>query len=948
MNNQVNQGRRICLKCGAMLDPNSAFCAACGTPVPKQAPAPQAQQFVFCTNCGNKYPAGAPFCTNCGKPSQGAPAGNMQRPAPMGNPAPMGPQRPAPNFAPQISKEEQDRRAYEQAIQLFAAQRYDQALPIFAKLGDFLDSREKVKECTEARDLARKEQIYAMASACLAAPQATDVDMRNAINNLKSIGDYKDSANKLAELNNRLGIYLKNKAAAEEAERARKAAKKKRTKSILIFAIICFVITAIVVAGIVVINIPFNIEYDLDGGIVIEGNPDSYTAMTDGLEINNPTRKGYIFAGWKGDGIDGTDVVINRFNFGDKKLTATWTPKEYTITFNSDGGNTLADLKVTYDRAYSLPIPTRTGYSFDGWYANGSHITDGTWRKDADLTLVARWTPNEYTITFDDIGEKEYLVITYDYNYSGRSDYTDYLYDGYTLSMPSAPSRTGYVFTGWYTDSACTNRYDFTGVVTNDMTLYAGWQYMSMSYAYDQYEIDPTYYDSSSWYYSSSTGSTSSNYKKHFYVVAQEAGNHRIYYKNSSYSSSYRFYIQIYNLTKGTTILSNTSCSSTSYDYVSFNCSAGDVIVVSIYRYNYSSTAYLYFTGFYDQTSSATGSVSGLVYDPDSYYSYTQDVTFDQEITLPVVARPGYRFVGWFYGNTKVESGKWTIDSDVTLTPRYEEIVYHDVTFDDALALSQSVTVTFDYNYSGRSDTVVELDDGEVLAYPEIPSRSGYLFGGWYMDSACTNAYSFSGTINSDITLYAKWISIYVSNNSYPSWSVSGNTLYSNNTSNSSSSYYTITAQTAMTVRFNYYTSSESGCDYLYILKNNETIISCSGITDPESYSISLDVGDTLTFVYSKDGSVYYGDDKAYITDLSAAPVVTSTAVANRSTVAGLVYSNGSSYTVEVGYGEYFTLPTITRSGYTFLGWYHGGDKVESGLWQISGDCTLTASWRRN
>ncbi len=50
---------------------------------------------------------------------------------------------------------------------------------------------------------------------------------------------------------------------------------------------------------------------------------------------------------------------------------------------------------------------------------------------------------------------------------------------GELLEEPESPTREGYSFTGWYTDSACYVQWDISNdIVESDMTLYAGWQKM--------------------------------------------------------------------------------------------------------------------------------------------------------------------------------------------------------------------------------------------------------------------------------------------------------------------------------------------------------------------------------------------------------------------------------------------------------------------------------------
>ncbi|MDR3317949.1 MAG: leucine-rich repeat protein [Clostridiales bacterium] len=73
----------------------------------------------------------------------------------------------------------------------------------------------------------------------------------------------------------------------------------------------------------------------------------------------------------------------------------------YTVTLNTGGGNSLAPVTIKYDSGYALPVPVRTGYTFEGWYgavggggvryaeANGASVTD--WKYVSDKTLYASW-----------------------------------------------------------------------------------------------------------------------------------------------------------------------------------------------------------------------------------------------------------------------------------------------------------------------------------------------------------------------------------------------------------------------------------------------------------------------------------------------------------------------------------------------------------------------------
>jgi len=65
--------------------------------------------------------------------------------------------------------------------------------------------------------------------------------------------------------------------------------------------------------------------------------------------------------------------------------------------------------------------------------------------------------------------------------------------------------------------------------------------------------------------------------------------------------------------------------------------------------------------------------------------------------------------------------------------------------------------VTFNMNGHGTAPTAQTIADGQKATKPTNPTATGYTFGGWYTDQACTTAFDFSTAITKDITLYAKW-----------------------------------------------------------------------------------------------------------------------------------------------------------------------------------------------
>ena len=130
----------------------------------------------------------------------------------------------------------------------------------------------------------------------------------------------------------------------------------------------------------------------------------------------------------------------------------------YTVTFDSDGGSSVASKKVESGTTVTRPDnPTKTDYDFEGWFT-GDTLYNFDTPVEADITLKAKWEIAIYTITFDS---------------DGGSDIEEkYVTAGKTVEEPDAPSKSGYGFYGWYNGET---EYDFSSAVHSDLTLKAKW-----------------------------------------------------------------------------------------------------------------------------------------------------------------------------------------------------------------------------------------------------------------------------------------------------------------------------------------------------------------------------------------------------------------------------------------------------------------------------------------
>lgn len=451
------------------------------------------------------------------------------------------------------------------------------------------------------------------------------------------------------------------------------------------------------------------VAFDGNGGSdAVTGVPQSakvivgekYTLLN---SISEPSRTGYIFAGWYTDATGGSEVTADTVvtKTENHSLYAHWTNVSVTVTLSGNGGTvTPTSMKAGYGAAYtglSSVTGTRTGYTLSGWYTQatgGSQVTSSTKvTTSTDHTLYAGWTANEYTVTLNANGGSSSptsIRATYDSTYMGLSSAT--------------ATRPGYTFEGWYTaatDGTAVTASDKVSI-TSSQTLYAHWKAneytvsfntnggrgeyapVTVTYgaAYTLPSVDPVRTGSSfdGWYTSATGGSriTSSS-------TFTAAANQTLYahWITGSYN-------------------------------VSFDANGGEGAPAAI-KVTYG------------------GTYSGL---PD---------------TKPT--RNGYDFAGWYTtaaGGEKItQSTRVTITEDQTLyahwTPGVRTIKLNKVQSEAKL-----------------TDTSIQVTLGSQFGTMPVPVLSGYDFLGWYTTETGGDMVTGSTYLTSTelADLYAHWVKL--------------------------------------------------------------------------------------------------------------------------------------------------------------------------------------------
>ena len=183
----------------------------------------------------------------------------------------------------------------------------------------------------------------------------------------------------------------------------------------------------------------YSLSYVLNEGVMPEGvaNPANYTVESEAITLNNPTKEGYTFAGWTGTGLTeaSKSVTIAAGSTGDRTYTATWTVNQYTITFDSDGGSSVADIVDNYGATLTAPAaPTKTGYTFKGWTPAFPETMPLN-----GASLKATWEAVTYNISY---------VLDGGTLAQGDTNPATYTVESEAITLKN-PTKEGYTFAGW-------------------------------------------------------------------------------------------------------------------------------------------------------------------------------------------------------------------------------------------------------------------------------------------------------------------------------------------------------------------------------------------------------------------------------------------------------------------------------------------------------------------
>ena len=582
-------------------------------------------------------------------------------------------------------------------------------------------------------------------------------------------------------------------------------------------------------------TVDYKIVYESNGGTVFDNV--TYNIESADILLSEPEKAGYIFSGWYSDSsFKGEPVtLVSNGSIGDISLYAKWTTIEYTVTFVPLGGSEVDGIKFNIESAdFGFAESTRDGYTFSGWFESADltgeaaqNIANGTYR---DITLYAKWELIDYTLSFVPNGADDIDSITYNI-------------ESADLTLP-IPSRTGYTFSGWYTDEAFTSESVATVVSGSygDVTFYAKWDIVEYKVTFDSANGEAV--------------------EEITFTVESDTFD-----LPETTRSGYTF--------AGWFDSKGNQCTQVE------KSTAQDIALVARWIANTYSVKY--------DSNGGAGSMTNSTY------------TYDESSLLADCAytRIGYDFVGWS-----------TVRNGDKVYSNMEEIL-NLTAIDGATLTLYAVWDAVEYTVEYRNTMDAENKNPSSYTIADTPyifenlSLTGYTFNGW-LDSRGELVTEIAKGTTGRITLTASWTA-----NTYT-------VQYNANGADGTMPDVTYTYGLSSVLSKNKYTKLG------YVFKGWSTV---------------------------KDGSVVYRDEQE-ILNLSAVSGATLTLYAKWEAVkydivyngtAGVANKNPASYTIA---DTPYVFEDLERIGYTFNGWYDSeGNRVTSIPENTIGKITLTARW---
>ena len=488
----------------------------------------------------------------------------------------------------------------------------------------------------------------------------------------------------------------------------------------------------------------YTITLDVNGGNALLETTITAEAGA-AITLPTPTKEGYTFLGWYNGETKFEATAMPEANL---TLVAKWEEvvvpvTKYTIILDVNGGNALAETTITAEAgaAITLPVPTKDGYNFLGWY-NGEAKFEATTMPEFNLTLVAKWEEvvvpvTKYTITLDVNGG------------NALAETTITAEAGAAITLPT-PTKEGYTFAGWLLEGALFNE---TTMPEANLTLVAKWEEIPAEKVVITYVLNggnaiyPTHADMVADFIKDLNAMTGKSIADA--TELYNAGDiYHLLFNDDAMNAKWgwipKFFLSLWQQGYG-------NYSELEAEYTAYiNKNAKEDMGEYGYQWGMRQNIQGLMTLSRCAKFAGSGAIDFTLYQINSQIEgligggkYVSEI--EANSSLIQAYRYGYTLEGW-YADEALTQKVNSVSESTTLYAKWDK-VYNKITY-----VLNNVDATMD-------STVVNFHASETVEFAKpIYDETKWRFDGWYSDPECTMSISSIGTrYGKDLTVYAAW-----------------------------------------------------------------------------------------------------------------------------------------------------------------------------------------------
>ena len=437
----------------------------------------------------------------------------------------------------------------------------------------------------------------------------------------------------------------------------------------------------------------------------------------------------------------------------------------YTVNFRYEDGTLITGATYnvrsgsTLDASKIPAIPAKTGYDAKYWYYyatdsdkihNRKTVFTSTVKVNNDIEVYPYYEKKTFTVTFDPDNGESATTVNVKYNE--------------TAALPTAPTKTGFVFAGWfYTEGGVEKEFTAATPVTDNITAKAKWTTALYTVIFkngadEHHKIENIPYDTTVTLPTAPTAPAGQTFVGWFYT---EGGAEKEFTAATKVTSDLTVTAKWDGIKYTVTFDPDNGEAATVISDIAYNATV--TLPTAPTKTGFMFAGWFYTEGGTEKEFTAATPVTDNITVKAKWTTalYTvifkngadehhkiENIPYNTTVMLPTAptAPAGQTFVGWFYtegGAEKEFTAATKVTSDLTVTAKWDGIKY---------------TVTFDPDNGEAATVISDIAYNATVTLPTAPTKTGFMFAGWfYTEGGAEKEFTAATPVTGNITVKAKW-----------------------------------------------------------------------------------------------------------------------------------------------------------------------------------------------